>query len=227
MYFPNIAAMNGKRKKAKVLCLWIEFQVMEQCAAGYLIGRDATKAYKFVIDDELGQINVPLSQAKPFQIPITETPRKVPEQVDSRVFAAEAVTVRPHTEEWIPIRYSKDLSTVDKDLLATPIRRPDTAENIHASACYSILSPTTTHLLYLNPSNRPVKVSQGEVIATLQPFTANTPYSYLNINSFTVQATTLLATTTNFSPSNSSPVSISASQKGGDRGCHHLTNHRP
>jgi hypothetical protein len=212
MYFPNIAAMDGKRKKANILCLWIEFQVVEQCAVGYLIGRDATKAYKFIIDEELGHINVPLPEAKPFQIPITETPRKVPKQVDSRVFAAEAVTIRPRTEEWIPIRYSKNLSTVNKDLLATPIRRPETAENIHASACYSILSPTTTHLLYLNPSNCPVKVSQGEVITTVQPFTANTPYSYLNINSFTIQATSVLATTTNTNPST---VSAPAPQNGG------------
>ena len=72
IYLPNAAAISGNASEARVLCLPVEFQVVEHVAAGFLIGRDATKAYKAIIDEELGQIIFPTCSPA-FYVPITET----------------------------------------------------------------------------------------------------------------------------------------------------------
>jgi hypothetical protein len=90
MYFPNTAAISGDTPEARVLCLPVEFQVVEQVAAGFLIGRDALKAYKAIIDEELGQIVFP-TYSPPFYVPITETSHEEAQEMDARVFAAESV----------------------------------------------------------------------------------------------------------------------------------------
>jgi hypothetical protein len=59
MYLPNAAAIAGDAPEARVLCLPVEFQVVEQVTAGFLIGREALKTYKAIINEELGQIVFP------------------------------------------------------------------------------------------------------------------------------------------------------------------------
>ena len=98
MYFPNAAAISGDASEARVLCLSVEFQVVEQVAAGFLIGRDATKAYKVIIDEELGQIVFPTCSPA-FYVPITEISREETQKMDARVFAVESVSIL-HLEEF-------------------------------------------------------------------------------------------------------------------------------
>jgi hypothetical protein len=83
MYLPNAAAIAGDASEARVLCLSVEFQVVEQVTAGFLTGRDALKAYKANIDEELGQIVFP-TYSPPFYVPITETPREEAKEMDER-----------------------------------------------------------------------------------------------------------------------------------------------
>jgi hypothetical protein len=102
IYLPNAAAIAGNTSEARVLCLSVEFQVVEQVAAGFLIGRDATKAYKAIIDEELGQIIFPM-YSPPFYVPITETKREEAQKMDARIFAADSISIRPRSEAFIPI----------------------------------------------------------------------------------------------------------------------------
>ena len=71
MYFPNTAAISVDASEARVLGLSVEFQVVEQVAFDFLIGTDATKAYKAIIDEELGQIVFP-TNSPPFYVHITK-----------------------------------------------------------------------------------------------------------------------------------------------------------
>jgi len=48
-YFPNHAALSNDKRSAKILMLQIEYQVIEECKTGFLIGRDALKAYSINI----------------------------------------------------------------------------------------------------------------------------------------------------------------------------------
>ena len=91
IYFPNTAAISKEASEARVLCLPVEFQVIEQVHTDFLIGRDATKAYKVIIDEKLGQI-IFLTCSSAFYIPITNEKTWKP---NARVCAAESVTVRP------------------------------------------------------------------------------------------------------------------------------------
>jgi hypothetical protein len=92
MYFPNTTAISGDIWEARVLCLPIEFQVIEQIAADFLIGRDALKTYKTIIDKELSQIIFPTYSA-PFYVPITKISREEAQEMDARIFAAESVFI--------------------------------------------------------------------------------------------------------------------------------------
>src|SRR5437667_11547637 len=96
-------------------------------------------------------------------------------KTDSRVHAAERAILKPHSEEWVPIDFTR---TIDGDLFVSPVRKPTMAEGAYAACSYSIISETTTHLLFINPTNRPVKIAQGEIIATAEPFKPNTRCSY-------------------------------------------------
>src|SRR5438552_11978783 len=152
----------------------MEFQVVEKLAAGYLIGRDVTCAHKAIIDEEAGYITFPLSQP-PFKVPITEGNRFNKTKTDSRVHAAERAILKLHSEEWVPIDFTR---TIDGDLFISPVRKPIIAEGAYATCSYSIISKTTTHLLFINLTNRPAKIGQGEIVATAEPFKPNTRCSY-------------------------------------------------
>jgi len=179
MYLPNAAAISGDASEARVLCLPVEFQVVEQVAAGFLIGRDALKAYKAIIDEELGQIVFP-TYSPPFHVPITETSREEAQEMDARVFAAESVSVRPRSESLVPIRLGRNLKKIGSDMLISPVHKLTSVSGIHASCSYSIISPDTTHVLYVNPSNRPVRILSGQVLATAEPVKPNTPCCYFS-----------------------------------------------
>src|SRR5947207_3567082 len=56
IYFSNIIIISKNALKIRILCLSIEFQVIEQVVAGFLIERDVLKVYKIIIDKELDQI---------------------------------------------------------------------------------------------------------------------------------------------------------------------------
>ena len=76
--------------------------------------------------------------------------------MDSRVHAAERLILKPHSEEWISINFTH---TIDGDLFVSPVRKPTMAEGAHAAYSYLIISKTTTHLLFINPTNRTVKIA--------------------------------------------------------------------
>jgi hypothetical protein len=59
MYFLNVTALSGDASEARILCLPIEFQVVEKVAASFLIERDFMRIYKIIFNEELGQIIFP------------------------------------------------------------------------------------------------------------------------------------------------------------------------
>ena len=177
MYFPNAAAISGDKRSARVLSLEIEFQVVEHIAAGFLIGRDVTRAHKAIIDEDAGHILLPLAEP-PFKVPIADIDRFDKRKFDSRVQAAEKVIVKPHSEEWVPIKFNRD---IESDLFLSPVRNMSfSAAAPQAHCSYSVLAKTTTHLLMINPTDRPAKVFEGQLIGTVEPFKPNTRCSYFN-----------------------------------------------
>jgi hypothetical protein len=53
---------------------------------------------------------------------------------------------------------------------------------MYGSAPYSLLENKTNQMLFLNKSDRPIKLSKGRLIGTVQPVLPNTPMSYFNEN---------------------------------------------
>ena len=100
--------------------------------------------------------------------------------MDPHVFAVESCVITPYDDHWMPFTWNIP-NNCRYDLFASPIQRPTTAEGIYASTLYSILSKSSDHINIINPSPRPVKFHKGEVIVTVNPFAANTPYSYINV----------------------------------------------
>jgi hypothetical protein len=85
MYLPNAVAIAGDASEVRVLCLPAELQVVEQVIAEFLIGREALKVHKAIIDEELGQIVFP-TYSSSFCVPITETSREEAKEVYARIF---------------------------------------------------------------------------------------------------------------------------------------------
>ena len=94
--------------------------------------------------------------------------------MDPHVFAAESCVVPPYSDHWMPFTWNIP-DDCNFDLFTSPIPRPATTEEVYASALYSILSKDSDHMNIVNPSPRPAKFYKGEVIATVNPFAANTP----------------------------------------------------
>jgi RNase H-like domain found in reverse transcriptase/Reverse transcriptase (RNA-dependent DNA polymerase)/Integrase zinc binding domain/Chromo (CHRromatin Organisation MOdifier) domain len=202
-YLPNLAALKGDRRAAKVLLLWIEYQVVEQCRTGFLIGRDALKAYSIDIQESIGNILIH-HQGQEFKIPISEGSRVgIKHHHDARVLLARDVNVHPFTEAWLPIKFK---STDDQStLLFSPKRFINSDEGSHGSALYSLFSNSTNRLLFLNMSSRPLRLCKGEVLGTFEPVAPNSRMGYFNQAHF---STTLSSTTP---PSPSTPHSSPAS----------------
>ena len=67
--FLNTAALSKDDQAAHVLLVWVEFQVMDKIAYGYLIGYDVFCSYEAIIDEGAGQI-IFSCQNSSFKIPI-------------------------------------------------------------------------------------------------------------------------------------------------------------
>ena len=94
-YFPNQAAFNEDKRHAKILLLWIEYQIVAKCRTAFLIGRDALKAYSIDIEESSKNVVVRVPNEAPFRIPITETDRFAVRHHDSRVFLTEDAKIKP------------------------------------------------------------------------------------------------------------------------------------
>ena len=120
VYLPSAAAMAGDTRKARIAKIMVEFQVVEHCPAGFLLGRDAMKAYKMVIDEENSAIWVN-SIVPPIKVPITEGTRYDSHRIDSRIFIAETTCIKPGERLFVPVRYQvPDEST--PYMFASPVR---------------------------------------------------------------------------------------------------------
>jgi hypothetical protein len=92
VYLPSAAAMAGDTRKARIAKIMVEFQVVEHCAAGFFLGRDAMKTYKMVIDEEHTAIWV-TSVSPLMKVPITEGTRYDSRRIDARVCYAGMMVV--------------------------------------------------------------------------------------------------------------------------------------
>ena len=177
-YFPNHAAFNEDKRHAKILLLWIEYQIVAKCKTAFLIGRDALKAYSIDIEESSKNVVVRMPNAESFRIPITETDRLAVRRHDSRVFLTEDVKIKPHAQVWLPIDFSKIED--DSTLFFSPCRFVRPADGTYGSSVYALFSDKTNHILFLNPSDRPMKLSRGEVVGSFEPLAPNSPAIYFN-----------------------------------------------
>ena len=178
VYLPSAAAMAGDTRKARIAKIMVEFQVVEYCPAGFLLGRDAMKAYKMVIDEEKSAIWVN-SIVPPIKVPITEGTRYDSHRIDSRIFIAETTCIKPGERLFVPVRYQvPDESTLY--MFASPARI-NSVTGIYASCLHSLMRRDTTHLCIVNAGHRPAKIVKDTVIATYALVTTNTAYAYLNV----------------------------------------------
>ena len=68
--------MSDDKRSAKILKLEIEYQVVKQCKTGFIVSRDALKAYGINIEESTISLHVSIGDSSPdFRIPITEGAR--------------------------------------------------------------------------------------------------------------------------------------------------------
>jgi hypothetical protein len=190
VYFPNIAAMTGDEKHAQLVKLFIEFQVVEKCLAGYLVGMDAMKAYKMIID--AGRSHVTIGAfSPPIRVPILDGNIYEKAKFDPRVFTTQPVSLKPFSDAWVPIRFSP--LKAKREYLLTPIRHVHRVEGTYASCSYAVISNETNHVLVTNPTPRPVHLGSDSIIGAIEPFAGNTPFSYFNLNTIGMAAKTAMS----------------------------------
>jgi len=177
IYLPNVAAMNGS-KNGQVVKINVEFQVVERCLAGFLLGIDAMRGYKMVIDTARGHISFE-TFSPPIRVPIVGSTRYEREKYDPRIFSTETISLKPYSESWVPIRFKPPPGTT-KGFFVTPIRHIHHVEGTYASASYAVMSDRTNHVLVINPTSHPVRMGADSVIGTFEPMPKNTPFSYFS-----------------------------------------------
>jgi len=187
VYLPNTATLSGDKRNAQVLLLWVEFQIVENCKTAFLIGRDAIKAYKFTIDEPLKSIIIRPTNAQEkrkkdnktiFKIPISDNDRFGKRCHDAQVLLVKDVNIKPREEVWLPIRFKR--FNDNSSLLFTPNHITNNEEQTHGSSCYSLFSDSTNRLLFLNTSDKPIKLPKGKLLGTVKPIQPNTLMSYFN-----------------------------------------------
>lgn len=185
---PNTAALSEDLRSAATIKMWTEFQVVQHVAAGVLIGRDATKGYKINICEDEGVLKFHVGD-KVIKIPITDGYRHRFKQIDPRIFAAKKMVVPPDSSKWVPIKFN--VPNGQTEYMVTPIRKQRKEEGSYVSCSYSIIAKETTHILFVNPSLRPIKISESEVLGQFRPFKPNTPYCYFGMTNTMAPSTPL------------------------------------
>jgi hypothetical protein len=92
LVLPNAAALNGDERNPRIIKIDAEFKVVERLACGYLLGRDALKAYKAIIDEDAGQIIFPFSILHS-RFPLPDRYNRT--KINPRIFAARTVRINP------------------------------------------------------------------------------------------------------------------------------------
>jgi hypothetical protein len=177
-FLPNRAAISQDKRSAKILMLHIEYQIVDECKTGFLIGRDASKAYSMDIEESTASVIINTKEKAPFRIPIMEASRLAVKHHDSRVFLDKDIHVKPRSDVWLNIRFKQ---THDgSNLLFKPRRIINEVEGSYGSACFAIFSDRTSRMMFSNPSSRPIKLSKNELIGTFEPLGPNSPFLYFN-----------------------------------------------
>lgn len=179
VYLPNAAAMSGDSGFGRVLMIHVEFQVLDRCQAGYLIGRDAIKAYRMIIDEDSSSIIFP--QFKPrFRVPITEGPKYSPSRKSNKIYAAATASVAPDSETWVPIRFDP-AEDARASMIVFPAQHPGRLDGTYPAVAHCLISNDTTHLVVLNTTSRPAIIEKDQVIATFNVVDYHTPAASFNI----------------------------------------------
>jgi hypothetical protein len=97
IYLSNIVTISGDASEIRVLYLPVEFQVIEQITIDFLIERDAIRAYKTIIDEELDQIIFPTCSPA-FYISIAKTSHEKTQKTNARVFTIESISILQRKE---------------------------------------------------------------------------------------------------------------------------------
>lgn len=151
VYLPNAAALSGDESNAGIIKIDVEFQVVEHLTCGYLLGRDALKAYKAITDEDTGQTIFPLFDPS-FRVPITEGDRYNRIKFDLRIFAARTVRINPGKHLWVPIQMNSEDWHNDTKWIASPLRKRSIPEGTYLAVAHSLISNRTSHLCFINPS---------------------------------------------------------------------------
>lgn len=175
VHLPNSAALSGDERSARIAKMWVEFQVVDSCPAGYLLGIDAMAAYKISIDYPKLAITLQVFEP-PIKIPIATQAKCITKQVNPQIYATEPVNIRLYSEIWVPVRFMP--LNQHSDLLVTPVHHANIAEGTYATCSYAVMANDTSHLLMINPGPRPVRISKDTVVGMYEPFQTNTPCSY-------------------------------------------------
>jgi hypothetical protein len=197
LHLPNTAALSGDERSAWVAKMWVEFQVVEECPAGFLVGVDSISAYKMAIDYQKSVVHLN-SFDPPLKIPITDGARFSPKHIDPRIYAAEPINIRPYSEVWVPVRFTA--LREQTHLFVTPVRHANVAEGTYATCSYAVMASDTSHLLMVNPSPRPVRIRRDDLVGMYEPFTPNSPFSFFGATSTGVFQPATLPTTPNPAP---------------------------
>ena len=172
--------MTGDTRKTRIAKIMVEFQVVEHYPAGFLLGRDALKAYKMIIDEEHSAIWIN-SLTPPMKVSITEDSRYDSRRIDSRIFIAEIICIKPGEHLFMPVKYQTPDEMISY-IFTSPVRIINHDTGMYTSFFYSLIRRDTTHLCLINVELRPAKVVKDTIIAMYAPMASNTAYAYFNVS---------------------------------------------
>lgn len=114
------------------------------------------------IKENSKHVVVRMPNAVSFRILIMEAARIAAHRHDSRVFLIKDAKVKPHIQIWLSIDFKK----IDDDstLFFSPHRFVEPADDTYNSSLYALFSTKTNHTLFLNSSDRSMKLSQKKLL---------------------------------------------------------------
>lgn len=184
VYLPNKAALEGDTRNAKSLLIWVEFQVLQYCSAGYIIGRDSTRPYRMRIDEDKGCVLFP-QFSPPFETPFADPPEYNAERRDHKIYSVDQVTLAPYSDTLLPVQFER--FNDGRDLLVKPNSPLGKSEGTFPTCAYALMSNSSSHVHVLNPLDRPMVIRKGDVVGTFEVMKHHTPAS-----SFSVALSTVL-----------------------------------
>ena len=179
VFFPHRAGLAGE-PSGTIVKVWIKFQVVDNLDCNFLIGRDATRAYKIDFVESGGYISV-----GGVQIPIAKglsapggPPGTPPTSLPTAVTAARDTVILPYSEALVDVTMPAGLPP-DKALILHPFCVVDLPRELHGRVPWTLLHATCPSVFFSNLCGYHIRLSHGQPVGHVKVLSANTMMSQL------------------------------------------------